>query len=86
MEAGAVSTPIAPPSSLRHFFYVTAALLMVSVTLLTANWFIGLSGAMVMALLVARTPKEEQMLISRFGEEYRKYITTTGRFFPRLSR
>jgi ABC-2 type transport system permease protein len=26
MEAGAVSTPIAPPSPLRHFLYVTAAL------------------------------------------------------------
>jgi protein-S-isoprenylcysteine O-methyltransferase Ste14 len=68
----------------RHPFYVTAALLMASVTLLTANWFIGISSVAVLALLAIRTPKEEQMLIERFGQEYRDYIARTGRFFPRL--
>jgi protein-S-isoprenylcysteine O-methyltransferase Ste14 len=70
----------------RHPFYVTAGLLMMSVTLLTANWLIGLSSLMVLGLLAVRTPKEEQMLIERFGEEYRRYMISTGRFFPRLSR
>jgi len=67
----------------RHPFYVTAALLMFSVTLLTANWLIGASGLVVLALLAIRTPKEEQMLVERFGDEYRKYMAKTGRFFPR---
>lgn len=70
----------------RHPFYVTAGLLMMSVTLLTANWLIGLSSLLVLGLLAIRTPKEEQMLIERFGEEYRRYMAATGRFFPRLSR
>jgi protein-S-isoprenylcysteine O-methyltransferase Ste14 len=68
----------------RHPFYVTAALLMASVTLLTAYWFIGLASVVVMALLIVRTPKEEAMLIKRFGDEYRTYMLRTGRFIPRI--
>lgn len=70
----------------RHPFYVTAALLMASVTLLKANWLVGLSSIAVLALLAIRTPKEEQMLIARFGEDYRRYMATTGRFLPRVGR
>lgn len=69
----------------RHPFYVTAALLMGSVTLLTANWFIGASSLLVLSLLAIRTPKEEQMLTDRFGQQYRDYMAKTGRFFPRIS-
>jgi protein-S-isoprenylcysteine O-methyltransferase Ste14 len=69
----------------RHPFYVTAGLLMISVTLLSANWLVGLSGLLAMALLVLRTGKEEQMLIERFGEDYRRYAAKTGRFMPRIS-
>lgn len=70
----------------RHPFYVTAALLMASVTVLAANGLIGLSSLVVLALLAIRTPKEEQMLIERFGQQYRDYMTETGRFFPRMAR
>ena len=69
----------------RHPFYVTAALLMGSVTLLTANWLIGASSLLVLGLLAIRTPKEEEMLTLRFGQQYRDYMASTGRFFPRLS-
>jgi len=68
----------------RHPFYVTAALLMGSVTLLAANWLIGLASLLVLALLAVRTPKEEQRLIDKFGQQYRDYMAKTGRFFPRL--
>lgn len=70
----------------RHPFYVTAALLMASVTVLTANWMIGLSSVLVLAMLAVRTPKEEEMLIERFGQSYRDYMARTGRFVPRLTR
>jgi len=85
-RAGATLVTHGPYRWVRHPFYVTAAILIFSVTLLTANWLIGLSGLTVMVLLVVRTAKEEQMLTDRFGEEYRQYISKTGRFFPRLSR
>jgi protein-S-isoprenylcysteine O-methyltransferase Ste14 len=64
---------------------VTAALLMGSVTLLTANWLIGLTSLIVLVLLAVRTPKEEQMLIARFGQQYRDYMEKTGRFVPRIT-
>ncbi|MGE3406907.1 MAG: isoprenylcysteine carboxylmethyltransferase family protein [Pirellulales bacterium] len=70
----------------RHPYYVTAALLMASVTLLTANWLIGAASLAVLTLLAVRTPKEEQMLIDRFGPPYLEYMAKTGRFFPRISR
>ena len=69
----------------RHPFYVTAALLIASVTVLAANWLIGAGSVLVLALLAVRTPKEEQMLIERFGQQYRDYMAKTGRFFPRIS-
>ncbi|QDU93708.1 methyltransferase family protein [Lignipirellula cremea] len=62
----------------RHPFYLTAALLMASVTLLTANWLIGISSVAVLALLAIRTPKEEQMLIEKFGDEYRQYMARSS--------
>lgn len=68
----------------RHPYYVTAALLMASVTVLTANWLIGICCLVVLAMLAVRTPKEEQMLIERFGQQYRDYMARTGRFFPRV--
>lgn len=67
----------------RHPFYVTAALLMASVTVLTASWLIGLFSLLVLMLLAVRTPKEEQMLIERFGQQYLDYRARTGRFWPR---
>ena len=67
----------------RHPFYVTAALLMGSVTLLTANWLIGAASLVVLGLLAVRTTKEEQMLVERFGQKYEDYKLKTGRFFPR---
>ena len=70
----------------RHPFYVTAALLMASATALSANGLIGAGSLIVLALLAVRTPKEEQMLIGRFGQQYRDYMKRTGRFIPRMSR
>lgn len=66
----------------RHPFYVTAALLLLSVTLLSANLAIGAAGLLVLGLLAVRTPKEEEMLLDRFGEAYAEYMSQTGRFFP----
>ena len=68
----------------RHPFYVTTALVMISVTLLTANWLIGFGCLVVLAMLAVRTPKEERVLIERFGQNYLDYMAGTGRFFPRL--
>ncbi len=83
-RAAATLVTHGPYRWVRHPFYVTAALLMASVTVLSANWLIGVSSLLVLALLAVRTPKEEQMLIERFGQQYRDYMARTGRFIPRM--
>ena len=70
----------------RHPFYVTTALLMASVTVLAANWPIGAGSVLVLGLLAVRTPKEERMLIEKFGQQYQDYMKNTGRFIPRFKR
>jgi protein-S-isoprenylcysteine O-methyltransferase Ste14 len=68
----------------RHPFYCTTALVMFSVFLLTANWLIGVGCVAVLLMLAIRTPKEEQVLIERFGQQYLDYMAATGRFIPRM--
>ena len=68
----------------RHPFYVTGALMLLSITGLSANGLIGGLGLIPLVLLAVRTPKEEQMLVARFGEAYEDYMRRTGRFVPRF--
>ncbi|HVC94556.1 MAG TPA: isoprenylcysteine carboxylmethyltransferase family protein [Pirellulales bacterium] len=68
----------------RHPYYSTTLLLVGGAGMLAANSLIGVLGLVVFGLLVMRTPSEEQMLIDRFGDEYRAYMGRTGRFVPRL--
>ncbi len=68
----------------RHPFYVAFALGMAADSLVTANWFLALTGAVAIALIAIRTRTEEQKLIQRFGDQYRHYMDRTGRFMPRL--
>jgi len=70
----------------RHPFYVSLALLVVANSLATANWFIFVSGAFLFILIVIRTRKEEELLLARFGDAYRRYMERTGRFLPRIDR
>ena len=81
-RANATLVTHGPYHWVRHPFYFTAAMLMLSATLLTANGLIGLFSLLVLTLLAIRTPKEEQMLIERFGQQYRDYMAKTGRFIP----
>jgi protein-S-isoprenylcysteine O-methyltransferase Ste14 len=66
----------------RHPFYVTVALLLMAISLVAANWFLLLTGALVITLLAARVPREEARLVARFGDDYRGYMARTNRFLP----
>jgi protein-S-isoprenylcysteine O-methyltransferase Ste14 len=68
---------------IRHPFYDSAALLMLAISLMTANWFLLLAGSVTFGLLAFRTRIEEANLVARFGESYRRYMEGTGRFLPR---
>ena len=64
--------------------YSSAALLVVALSLVAANWFFFVTGMLLLCLLVARTRTEEANLVARFGDSYRQYMERTGRFVPKL--
>lgn len=75
-----------PYQWVRHPFYLAFGLAMIADSLVTANWFLAVTGAIAFALIVIRTQREEEHLINRFGDDYQRYMDTTGRFFPRFGR
>jgi protein-S-isoprenylcysteine O-methyltransferase Ste14 len=68
----------------RHPLYSVGSTFWVSLSLLAANWFMGLASVAVLVMVLVRLPKEEARLIERFGDEYRAYTERTGRLLPRL--
>jgi protein-S-isoprenylcysteine O-methyltransferase Ste14 len=71
-----------PYQWVRHPFYGCFALLLLGTALIAANWFMLVTGILVMLLLIIRTRTEEEHLLARFGEPYRAYMSRTGRFVP----
>lgn len=72
-----------PYHVIRHPIYTAFLLLFIGFFLLSADWMIGLLGVVLVVYLLLRTPKEEAMMLESFGEEYRRYMQQTGRYFPR---
>jgi protein-S-isoprenylcysteine O-methyltransferase Ste14 len=70
---------------IRHPLYDSAALLMVAIALIAANWFLFVIGVVLFCLLIIRTRTEEENLVARFGDSYRTYMERTGRFLPRIA-
>ncbi len=71
---------------IRHPMYAAFFLMAIGQALLLSNWLAGLAAFASMALLVAiRVPREEDMMIEQFGDEYRDYMRRTGGMVPRLS-
>ena len=69
---------------IRHPLYLSAAMVIPALALMTANWFLLGMGIAVLCVIVMRTRIEEENLVARFGDGYRKYMDRTGRFLPRL--
>jgi protein-S-isoprenylcysteine O-methyltransferase Ste14 len=66
------------PMYLGIFVYTTG-LMMISLDVLVIIFF-----AFTIWVNYKRIPREEQMLIEEFGEEYLEYIKVTGRLLPRF--
>ena len=73
-----------PYAYVRHPLYMGMIGWAVSLSLLTANWIFVAVCALSIAGVVGRVPKEEQMMIEAFGDDYKAYMQRTGRFFPKL--
>jgi protein-S-isoprenylcysteine O-methyltransferase Ste14 len=74
-----------PYKWVRHPIYSSFLLILGSTFFISANWFIGGTWIMMMALDINnRIEVEEQLMISRYGEQYIEYMSSTGRIFPKL--
>jgi protein-S-isoprenylcysteine O-methyltransferase Ste14 len=73
-----------PYSKVRHPMYTVLLIFSTAMSIISANLLmISLSILIIIPFpFIAR--HEEQMLLDGLGEEYRKYMERTGRFFPRL--
>ncbi len=68
----------------RHPMYAAHLLWAVAQLLLLQNWIAGPAFLVAsIPLYVARIPREEEMMLDQFGEEYRRYAKRTGRVVPR---
>jgi protein-S-isoprenylcysteine O-methyltransferase Ste14 len=69
----------------RHPMYASEWLWGVAQVLLLQNWVAGWASlALFTPLYILRVPREERMMLDRFGEGYRAYMDRTGRIVPRL--
>ena len=72
---------------IRHPIMASLWLQAVAQALLVQNWIAGLSGlVLLLPLHWYRVRAEEQDLLERFGDEYRRYMERTGRVIPILWR
>jgi protein-S-isoprenylcysteine O-methyltransferase Ste14 len=72
---------------MRHPMYAAHGLWGIAQALLLQNWIAGLSMLICsLPLYLARVPREEQMMLEHFGEDYHEYLNRTGRVIPRLRR
>ena len=71
----------------RHPMYAAHWLWGIAQALLLQNWIGGLSMlAAFIPLYLYRVPREEQMMLEHFGDEYRSYMDRAGGVVPRLGR
>ena len=71
----------------RHPLDAAIAFAAVALTLLSANWIVGLiAGAMAAHALLIRSRRDEHQLRIAHGGAYERYAARTPRFIPRLRR
>ena len=75
---------IGPYRWVRHPLYTIGSSMFISFGMMADNWYIALLGILAFIAMAIRTPKEEANLVEKFGDEYREYMTRTGRFLPKF--
>lgn len=73
-----------PYRFVRHPMYAVQIPLILAWLPASANWLVGLPGLIGgLVIFALRIPHEEQVMLERFGDEYREYMRRTGRLLPR---
>ena len=71
-----------PYRRIRHPMYTIHLAYFLSWVLVSANFLFLIYYVLAIFLIMLRIPKEEQMMLEKFGEEYRTYMKRTGRLLP----
>ena len=74
-----------PYHYVRNPIYLGAFVFIIAQALVAANWLLLLPALVLVTIIQAQIPKEELMLIDRFGDEYREYMKRTPRIIPRIA-
>lgn len=73
-----------PYRYVRHPIYSATLCYAAAMGVITANYVLAAAFFLPMlTLVVERIPREEQMMLDAFGDEYRAYMRVTGRLLPR---
>jgi protein-S-isoprenylcysteine O-methyltransferase Ste14 len=74
-----------PYRLIRHPIYMAFLLILGATLLISANWFIGLAWiGMTVLEITSRIGFEETLMLEYFGDQYRQYMKSTGRLFPKF--
>lgn len=73
-----------PYRVMRNPIYTAMIFWSAGLTLFTANVFFAAFAVVMILWTPPRVAKEEKMMIDHFGEKYLDYMTTTGRYFPKI--
>jgi protein-S-isoprenylcysteine O-methyltransferase Ste14 len=72
-----------PYRMVRHPMYIAFLIMLASTGLISANWFIGIVGVLLIAsITLVRIPREEALLRDQFGAAYASYIQRTPAVAP----
>jgi len=75
-----------PFRRIRHPMYTALIVYELSWVLVSASLLFLVYYVITVLLMIVRIPKEERMMLEKFGEEYRSYMKRTGRFLPHFRR
>lgn len=70
----------------RHPIYAISVLMVVLTAIACMTWPMAITALAHVTLMNIKARREEQALLGVFGDDYRDYMKTTGRFVPRPSR
>ena len=73
-----------PYRYIRHPLYSIGTAFFLAFALMADNWYFAGMAVLAFVLLALRLPNEEAHLIEKFGDDYRRYMKTTGAFLPRI--
>lgn len=84
LKSGHQLVATGPYAYIRHPLYTAMIGWSLAVSILTANWIFLLLSVLAVAGILWRVPKEEQMMVAAFGDQYIAYRLRTGKFFPKI--